>query len=159
AERFTRDDPYRDFSIRRLDGGDFGRRKLLIVRANHLLRLRQIYPELHAVKRSSGLFKFLRRLFRMDNTTACCHPLNVASFQFSFVSVGILVAEVSGQHVGYCFEAAVRMIRSALRLSRPDMHRTHLVEQQEWVEIGQAVGWEWPMNQKTSSFQCGDAFY
>src|SRR5262249_715840 len=139
-------------------GRNFGRRNLLIVRTDHLVRLRQVDPELHAVKRSSGLLKFPRRLLGVDDATARRHPLNVARLQLSFVTLGVLVAEASGQHIGHRFKAAVRMIWSALGLSRPDVHWPHLVEQQEWIEIRQCSRRKWSVNQKTCAFQCRNAF-
>src|SRR2546425_4091020 len=158
AERFTCQHTHCDVSIGRLSGGNFRCGNLLIARADHLVRLRQIHPELQAMKRSSRLSKFLRRLFRVDNTAARCHPLDVTRSQLSFVPLGILVTEASGQHIGYCFKAAVRMIRSAFRFSRPDIHWTHLVEQQEWIEIGQCVRRKWAVNQKACTFQRRDGF-
>src|SRR5213593_4387163 len=119
-----------------MGGGNPACRNFLIMRADHFVGLRQVHPELHAVKCSSGLLKFLRRLFGVNNTAAGRHPLNVARLELPSVSLRVLVPEAAGQHVGHGFKASMWMIRSAFRLSRPDLHRTHLVEQEEWIEIG-----------------------
>ena len=135
AKRFTRYNTHCYLSIRRMGGGNPACRNFLIMRADHFVGLRQVHPELHAVKRSSGPLKFLRRLFGVNNTAAGRHPLNVARLELSFVPLRVLVPEAAGQHIGHCFKASMWMIRSALRLSRPDLHWTHFVEQEEWIEI------------------------
>src|SRR5262245_1747349 len=86
-KRFTRQDTHYDLSIRCPGRGYFLRRDLLIVRTDHLVCLRKVDPELHAVKFTSRLLKFLGRFFGMDNAAACGHPLHVAGVQLSFVSL------------------------------------------------------------------------
>src|SRR5207237_6242235 len=122
---------------------------------NHLVPLRKVHPQLYPMEHPSRPLKFLRRLFGMDNAAACRHPLDVAGFELSFVSLRILMTEASGEHICHCFKATVRMIRSALRLARRYVHRTHLVEQQKWIEIRQSGCREGPENQKACSFQRG----
>src|SRR5207248_11643466 len=112
---------------------------------------------LDAAQRSSALLKLFRRFFRMNHAAARRHPLDVARFELSFVSLRVLVTEASGQHIGHCFKAAVRMIRRAFRFSRPYVHWTHLIEKQKWIEIRQPAGRERAVNQKACAFECRNA--
>ena len=52
--------------------------------------------------------------FLMHDPPASSHPLNVASAERAFVAEAIAVFNTARQHIGYGFNAAVRMPREAL---------------------------------------------
>src|SRR5207249_8138699 len=99
-----------------MGGGNPACRNFLIMRADHFVGLRQVHPELHAVKRSYGPLKFLRRLFGVNNTAAGRQPLNDARLELPFVPLRVLVSEAAGQHIGHGFKASMWLMRSAVRL-------------------------------------------
>jgi hypothetical protein len=58
------------------------------------------------------------------------------------MAVGVLVLHLAFQHVGDGLETAVRMVRRAHRLARAVVHRAHLIQQQEGIEVHEHLGGE-----------------
>ncbi|MNT06635.1 hypothetical protein D3C72_1413120 [compost metagenome] len=85
------------------------RRQVPVPRRGHLVRGRQVQPQLEAFHAAV----FLLGHFRVDHACACHHPLRAAVLQQPLVAGAVAMAHAASQHVGDGLEAAVRVIGEA----------------------------------------------
>src|SRR5579859_3631361 len=71
--------------------------------------------------------------------------------------MGVLVLHLAFQYVGDGLEAPVRMVRRAHRFARGVIHRTHLVQQQERIEVHQQLGGKRSVHDETATLAGADA--
>src|SRR5207237_10843553 len=69
----------------------------------------------------------------MDDAGSGGHPLHVPCPEHAAVAGRVLVLELACQRIRHGFEAAMRMVRCAHRLSRTVVDRSHLIDEQEGV--------------------------
>jgi hypothetical protein len=72
----------------------------------------------------------------MHDAASGSHPLHRARLEHTLVAVVVLVAHAAVEHVRDGFEATMRMLRESRDVIL-GLVRAELVEQQEWIEIGQ----------------------
>ena len=113
------------------------RANVLVARVGHLLRPRQVDPQLEAVEQAAGGDQVLRGLLDVQQPRTRGHPLGVAVGDQPAAPVGVLVPERAVDDVSHGLEAAVRMPRGALGLTRGVVDLAHLVHVDERVEDGQ----------------------
>ena len=111
--------------LRDLCGGDAA-----VARGRHLVRRRQVRPQLEAVHGAVGLS--LRHLL-VDDAAAGAHPLDVARPDDARVAQAVAVVDLAAQHVGDGLHAAVRVPGEPGQVVRGAV-RAEVVEQQERVE-------------------------
>ena len=104
---------------------------VLIARRRHLVRRRQIGPELEAVHAALGV---ALRHFLVENAAPGRHPLHVAGAEVAAVAQAVAVLDVSRQHIGDGLDAAMRMPGEAGAIVvRPIV--AEVIEQQERIEL------------------------
>ncbi len=77
----------------------------------------------------------LARHLGMHDAAPCGHPLDVAGRELAAVAGRILVLELAVEQIRDGLKAAMRMVRGADRLAGRIVHRPHLVQQEERVEL------------------------
>ena len=70
---------------------------------------------------------------------------------------GVLVLHLSVEEVRHCLESAMRMIGRADGLARRVVDRSHLVEEQEGIEVIEDLRREGPAHPETSALESADA--
>ncbi|MNN23309.1 hypothetical protein D3C81_1367020 [compost metagenome] len=88
---------------------NLGRGHVAVPRRGHLVRGRQVQPELEAFHAAV----FLLGHFRVHHAGAGHHPLGAAVLQQPFVAGAVAMAHAASQHVGDGLETAVRVIGEA----------------------------------------------
>src|SRR5262245_62080735 len=83
---------------------------VLVARLGHLERGGQVGPELKAVH--AAMHVALRH-FLVEDATAGCHPLYVASPKCALVAKAVLVLHRAGKHIGDGLDAAMWVPRKA----------------------------------------------
>src|SRR5207253_1976612 len=63
------------------------------------------------------------------------HPLHVARAELTRPARRVVMLEGALEHVRHGLEAAMRVVRRALRLTRPVVLGPHLVEEEEGVDV------------------------
>ena len=101
-----------------------------IARVHHLVRGRQVGPELETIHFALGV-AFGHLL--MHDSAACGHPLHVASADDSLMPEAVAVLDIAFQHVGYSLDPAMRVPGEAFEVVGGRV-RPKIVEQQKWVE-------------------------
>jgi hypothetical protein len=148
-------------TVGRRDEGDLACPQVLVARRGQLLVARQVDPQLEAMEQSASDNEPFRRLLDVQDASAGGHPLRVAVGDHPAPTVGIGVLEDAVDHVGDGLEAAVWMPRGALRLARRVFDLAHLVEVDEWVEVGQIDAGERATDREALPFEtargAGDA--
>ena len=130
---------------------------LLVARRHHLVARREVHPDLEAVDAPALLADGLRRHLGVHDAAPGRHPLHVARRDRAAVPGGVLVLELSLEHVGHRLEAAVRMVGRAHGLARAVVGRPHLVEEQEGIDEVEARGRERTPNDEAARLRAGGA--
>ena len=78
-----------------------------------------------------------RRPFLVQHAGTGRHPLRVAGAQEAVVAHRIAVLGVALEQVGHGLEAAMWMPRCAGAFARAELDGPEMVEQQEWIEVGE----------------------
>jgi hypothetical protein len=104
---------------------------LLITRRSHLLRRRQVGPELEAVHAAGGIS--LGHLL-VNDATAGCHPLHVARCDSAVVAHAVAVLNGSGEYIGDGLDTAVRVPGKSGEVVFGDIV-SEIVQEQEGIEV------------------------
>jgi hypothetical protein len=97
----------------------------------------------------------LGRKLRVHDAGTGGHPLHVAGADVSPMARRVLVLPVTLEEVGDRLEAAVRMVRRSDRLARAVLDRTHLVEEEEGVDLHQTWRGEGTANDEAAALLLG----
>src|SRR4029079_5215906 len=111
--------------------------QVLVGGRGHLRRRGEVDPQLQAVRAASGSLNLGGRPLFVKHAGTRGHPLCVTGVQVAVVPQRIAVLEVAFQKVGDGFEASVRMPRRAGSFARGELDGSHVVEQQERIDVGQ----------------------
>src|SRR3569623_856996 len=133
AARFAGD--HLHASVRRGADGNARARDLLIARRHLLVPRRQVDPDLETVDPATLVADPIGRFFAVDHTRARGHPLDVARAERAAMARGVLVLAFALEEVRDGLESAMRVIGRADGLAGRVIDRTHLVDQQEWVDV------------------------
>ena len=128
------DDPQQRAAVGGGEQGHLARAQVLVARRVSLSALRQVDPELEAVEQAAAGDQLLRRGLDVQDPAAGGHPLGVAVGDRAAATEGVLVVEDAVDDVGDGLEAAVRVPRRALGLTRRVVDLAHLVHVDERVE-------------------------
>ena len=109
--------------------------KILVLRRDALLGTRQVDPQLNTVEKPTGFDESLGRSFDVKDAVTGCHVLSAAVEDDPTTAIGILVKELAVDQVREGLEAAVRMPRSALGLSRAVLDLPHLIHMNKGIEL------------------------
>jgi len=93
--------------------GNLRSRDALVARVHHLVRGRQVGPELKAVHAALGI---ARGHLLVHDAASRGHPLHVARGDHARVSRAVAVLDLSGQHIGDRLDAAVGVPGEALAI-------------------------------------------
>ena len=142
------DHPQQGPTVRRREEHDVGRSDVLVAGGDHLVRLRQVHPQLDAVEQPAAGHQLLRWLLDVEDAPARGHPLGVAVGDEPSSADRILVLEGAVDHVGHRLEAPMRVPRGALGLARRVLHLPHLVHVDERVEVAAIDAGEGPVHRE-----------
>ena len=117
---------------------------LLVTRLRHLQACRQVHPDLETVHATALCHDARRGHLRVHHTPPRRHPLHITGLQATRMTGRVTVFELAVKHVGHRLKAAVRVIRGANPLARPIVHRAHLIDQQDRIEVAQPRRWQGP---------------
>src|SRR5579862_1438450 len=76
--------------------------------------------------------------FLVDDAAACRHPLQVAGADGSFMPHAVAVLDCSRQHVGDCFDAAMRVPGKTCQIILRNVI-AKIVQQKKWIKVGSAA--------------------
>ena len=101
----------------------------------------QIYPKLDALQRATSFLEAPRRPFRVNNSHAGGHPLDVTTRQVAGIVTAVAVAQFPLVEEGHRFKTAVGMwteVQGVMaRLDRPG---AEMMEQEEGVDLLYTLG-------------------
>ena len=89
----------------------------------------------------------------MDDAGSGGHPLHVPRPKHAVVAGRVLVLELARQRIRHSFEAAMRMVRCAYRLSWPVLDGAHLVDEEEGVHHVQVSARQGATNDEPRSLE------
>ena len=88
---------------------------------------------------SAALQDVGNRHFGMNHARSSGHPLHVAAANLAVVAVRSSTTHPTVDHVGDGFETAVRVIGSADGFAGRILRRSHLIDEQKGVDVGEPL--------------------
>jgi hypothetical protein len=131
------DDPHQGAAVGRGEQRHLVAGQVLVARLNPLLGAGQVDPQLQAVEQAAAHDEVLGRGLDVQDPLPGRHPLRPAVADEPAAAHRVVVLQKAVHHVGHGLEAAVRVPGRALRLARSVVDLAHLVQVDEWVEVGQ----------------------
>src|SRR5262249_53336498 len=156
AQGLARNDAYSHLSVGRAADRDAARGDLLISRRHHLVACRKVDPELKAMHPAARLSEGGSRHLRVHDSRARGHPLDVAGSELAAAAPGGFLLHAAGKQIGNGLESSMRMVRRSFGFAGSQLRGTHLVEQQERVNVVEVGCWERTVNQKAGPFESLD---
>ena len=90
----------------------------------------------------------------MDSTAAAAHHvLRITGPQDAVIAVRVAVLHLALEQIGDHLEALVRVVGRAGGGARRVVHRAHLVDEQERVDLLEAAGRDRPADEKTTALE------
>ena len=124
----------------------------LIARILHLALGRQVHPQLESMQTTPESQEVFRRQLAVNHSRARRHPLHATRSDDRASPGGVFVHHRPVEEIGDGLESAVRMTRRADRLARCIVSGSHLIQQQERIDVIDDVRRERSSHDESTSF-------
>ena len=88
----------------------------------------------------------------MNDSVASSHPLNIARTGNALVSHAVSVLNHALKHIGYCFDASMRMPRESSHIVFRVV-RMEIVKKQKWVQLRNLLRAKGPLKLHACTFK------